>query len=124
MYDSETEDKRGIEEFVITIKRSDIAYGIDSADNKYVTVGADIAHDIVEKITENQKNVLLICLNPQNSRDLLKLINVVYHSDSLKLYIRDLVEMGYLQLTIPDKPTSPKQMYYTTEKGKQLLRKK
>jgi predicted HTH transcriptional regulator len=123
-HDIKMEDKRGIEEFVITIKRPDIVYDIDCIDNKEVTMGVDIANDIVGTISENQKNVLLICLSPQNSRDILKLINVVYHPDSLKLYIRDLVEMGYLQLTIPEKPTSPKQLYYTTEKGKQLLRKK
>lgn len=52
------------------------------------------------------------------------MIDVTYHPDAVKLYIRDLVEIGCLQLTIPEKPTSPNQRYYTTELGKSLLAKR
>ena len=35
----------------------------------------------------------------------------------MKIYEKDLVKRGYLQLTIPDKPNSPAQKYVTTDYG-------
>jgi ATP-dependent DNA helicase RecG len=36
-------------------------------------------------------------------------------------YINPLVKEGLLAMTVPDKPNSRLQEYYTTEKGKSLL---
>ena len=38
-----------------------------------------------------------------------------------KKFITPLITDGLLQMTIPDKPNSPKQKYVITEKGKKLL---
>ena len=48
----------------------------------------------------------------------------------MKIYVKDLVKRGYLQLTIPDKPNSPAQKFVNTAKkdldyqklGKELAR--
>lgn len=36
-------------------------------------------------------------------------------------YINPLIAEGLADMTVPDKPTSPNQKYYLTEKGKSLL---
>lgn len=39
----------------------------------------------------------------------------------MKKFIKPMVEEGLLAMTVPDKPNSRLQKYYTTEKGKSLL---
>ena len=36
-------------------------------------------------------------------------------------YVVPLIEEEFVDMTLPDKPTSPKQRYFLTEKGKALL---
>ena len=36
-------------------------------------------------------------------------------------YLQPLLEAGWLEMTIPDKPTSSKQKYRVTSKGRRLL---
>ncbi|MDE2887388.1 MAG: hypothetical protein OXR72_04180 [Gemmatimonadota bacterium] len=36
-------------------------------------------------------------------------------------YLKRLMDAGWLEMTIPDKPTSSKQKYRLTHKGRQLL---
>ena len=38
-----------------------------------------------------------------------------------KNYLNPAIEQGFVALTIPDKPTSSKQQYYLTDKGKEFL---
>lgn len=42
-------------------------------------------------------------------------------SGGIQRQLKLLLEMELLELTIPDKPTSPLQRYRLTEKGKKLL---
>jgi ATP-dependent DNA helicase RecG len=37
-------------------------------------------------------------------------------------YIKLLIEMGILNMTVPDKPNSSKQKYFITEKGRKFLK--
>ena len=39
-----------------------------------------------------------------------------------KNYLTPAIEQGFVALTIPDKPTSSKQQYYLTDKGKEFLK--
>lgn len=125
----EIADDRVADEVVVVIELPKVELDTASLDNQKVKAISDIASDIasdrvgdiVEALTDRQKKVLEVCLNPQGSREILKMIEVTYHPDAVKLYIRDLIELGYLYLTIPEKPTSPKQRYYTTDLGKNLL---
>lgn len=38
------------------------------------------------------------------------------------MYLQPAIEQGLVALTIPDKPTSSKQQYYLTEKGKEVFK--
>ena len=39
----------------------------------------------------------------------------------MKKFTKPMIEEGLLAMTVPDKPNSRLQKYYTTEKGKSLL---
>ena len=66
---------------------------------------------------------------------LLKVLNKPYHREEIqqllalshreyfrKNYLNPAIEQGFVALTIPDKPTSSKQQYYLTDKGKEFLK--
>lgn len=53
--------------------------------------------------------------------DILGLLGVTSKSTLSRRYIRPMMTHGLIEYTIPDKPTSTKQRYRTTEAGKRLL---
>ena len=63
-----------------------------------------------------QKNVIQYCSVPRSAREILEHINYKYHPDAIAKMIKPLLSMGYLELTIPDKPKSPKQKYRKKQK--------
>ena len=63
-----------------------------------------------------QKNIIQYCSIPRSAREILTHIGYKYHSDIVAKIIRPLVNMGYLEYTIPDKPNSPKQKYRKKQK--------
>ena len=67
-------------------------------------------------LTGHQKNIIQYCSIPRSAREILTHIGYKYHSDIVAKIIRPLVNMGYLEYTIPDKPNSPKQKYRKWQK--------
>ena len=70
---------------------------------------------------EEALQTLLFCNTPKSRKDILNRIGVTNHYKNYKNHIHPLIEMGYLALTIPDKPNSQAQQYFTSEKGKEFL---
>ena len=50
-------------------------------------------------------------IGDRSAREILEHINYKYHPDAIAKMLKPLLSMGYLGLTIPDKPNSPKQKY-------------
>ena len=73
------------------------------------------------KLDATTLKILDFCISPQSSSGILKHIGFVNHSTNHKKYIMHLMSEGWLLSTSPDKPTNPKQKYYTTDKGKEYL---
>ena len=73
--------------------------------------------------TDKFITILMFCKEPRTRKEIYQLIGVTYHFKNFKTYIEPLLINGYLELTIPDKPSSPKQQYRTTRKGLLLLEK-
>ena len=63
-----------------------------------------------------QKNIIQYCSVPRSAREILEHINYKYHPDAIAKMIKPLLSMGYLELTIPDRPNSPKQKYRKKQK--------
>lgn len=59
---------------------------------------------------------------PTNINDLMKLFNWSNRTKFRNKYMIPLLELDYINMTIPNKPKSSKQAYITTDKGKLLLK--
>lgn len=131
------ENDERLKEFVVTIRReSDEVY--DMADDRVndrvdggvarnkalgdnglevgescAQEGGDRAFDIVSyrQLEPMQKNIIQFCSVPRSAREILEHVGYKYHSDAIGKIIRPLIEMSYIEPTIPDKPNSPKQKY-------------
>ena len=89
----------------------DIVRAIDRAEV------VDIAIEVREVINEKLVKILLFCQKPKQRKEILKEIGLVNNVKNYDTYVAPLVQMGWVKMTIPDKPTSPKQHYRTALKG-------
>ena len=72
--------------------------------------------------TPQVKELLKVFKNIHNREDLQNLLNLSDREYFRKNYLNPAIEQGFVALTIPDKPTSSKQQYYLTDKGKEFLK--
>ena len=63
------------------------------------------------KLTKKQKDIVNFCSVPRSSREIFDRLGLKYHHDSIKRYITDLIEAGYLERTIPERPSDMNQKY-------------
>ena len=63
------------------------------------------------KLTSKQRDVVNYCSVPRSSREILERVGVSYHSKNIQTYIKELVEAGYLERTIPERPSDMNQKY-------------
>jgi ATP-dependent DNA helicase RecG len=65
--------------------------------------------------------ILDFCEQPQSRMSIFEILKLYNNSRNFNNYIKPLIEVGCLNLTLPNKPTSKNQQYYTTELGEILL---
>ncbi len=70
---------------------------------------------------EQVGQLLSICTTNRSMSELSNLLNFSNKSKFKNKYINPLLNEGLLAMTVPDKPNSPLQKYYTTEEGKSLI---
>ena len=78
-------------------------------------------HDENVNANEKEYDILCFCKEPQSRRDIFTHIGVIYHSKNYTRFVEPLIDMGLLELTIPDKPKSPNQKFKLTDKGRNLI---
>jgi hypothetical protein len=66
--------------------------------------------------------VLNFCQEPRKSSEIMELIDLKHWKTFQANYLKPLLQQGLLAMTIPEKPTSSKQRYVTTETGKETLK--
>jgi ATP-dependent DNA helicase RecG len=66
-------------------------------------------------------HTLLFCYSPRTRKEILERMGIGNYYKNYKSHIFPLIQLEYLALTIPEKPNSRLQRYYTTVKGKRLL---
>ncbi len=106
--------------FVITIKRKpELAFesvgGRKEAPSRH-QVGTKLA------LSGNQVEVLDKCKEDCFIVDLMQLVGRSDRTKFRNQVLKPLIEEGFLLMTIPDKPTSSKQKYRLTDKGKAMLK--
>jgi len=82
------------------------------------------ARELVRKITPQvgeQVMILKFCSTPRRKQEILAHLGLRPVYLNFKRHIQPLVEQGFLEMTIPDKPRSSKQCYRTTNLGHKAL---
>lgn len=100
--------------------------GLDNQVDKIInTIDSGIAGGIAEGISggmaDNTFKVLDFARDASSRKYILIHLSLVNNANNFENYIQPLVNMGWLTMTIPDKPTSPNQQYLTTLKGRLIL---
>ena len=67
--------------------------------------------------------VLNFCQEPRKSLEIMELIGLKHWKTFQANYLKPLLQKGLLAMTIPEKPTSSKQRYVTTETGNEVLKR-
>jgi len=65
---------------------------------------------------------LNFCQEPRKASEIMGLIGLKHWKTFQANYLKPLLQQGLLAMTIPEKPTSSKQRYVTTEAGKEALK--
>jgi predicted HTH transcriptional regulator len=81
----------------------------------------DMALDAHNDIGQRQEEMLLYCATGRTRKEILKKIKLVSNVKNYNTYVAPLVQMGWLEMTIPNKPSSPKQKYRTALKGQLIF---
>jgi ATP-dependent DNA helicase RecG len=79
----------------------------------------DITVQVTAQVTAQ---VVLFCRKPRNSREIMRLLGLKRRATFVEQYLTPLLQSGLIEMTIPDKPTSPNQKYRLTEKSRAILR--
>ncbi|MCC6702932.1 MAG: putative DNA binding domain-containing protein [Fluviicola sp.] len=73
-------------------------------------------------ITEEQLKVLSFAKVPKSNKEIQEeALGLKTHNDNFKNHIEPLLNKGFIRRTIPNKPTSKLQKYFTTERGRVVI---
>jgi len=70
----------------------------------------------IDKITQDQVKILKNCDNENTAAELIKILKRTNKTKFKKSILDPLIDFGFFELTIPEKPKSPKQKYRLTDK--------
>lgn len=84
-------------------------------------IAGGIADGIARVVPEKMLQVLSSATVPIQRKEILKKVRLINNVKNFNTYLDPLIKINWLTMTIPDKPTSPKQKYLTTLKGHLVL---
>ena len=76
----------------------------------------EMQHVSYKSLSGVQKNVIQFCSIPRSSREILEHIGYAYNSTNIANQIKLLVQLGFLEMTEPEKPNSKNQKYRKVRK--------
>lgn len=62
---------------------------------------------------EGVDNLILFCRTPRTRREICEYLGLSSVTYAIQAYVMPLVKMGKIKLSLPDKPRSPRQLYYS-----------
>ena len=77
-----------------------------------------------EQVTEQVKNLLPVMDKEYSISELMELLNLSDSGYFRASILQKAIDTGLVELTIPDKPTSSKQKYRLSRKGKKIKEKR
>lgn len=72
---------------------------------------AELKHATYKTLNGTQKNIIQFCSIPRSAREILDHIGYAYNSTNIANQIKPLLELGFIEMTEPDKPNSKNQKY-------------
>ena len=106
-----------------------IVFGVE---NQEVTIITDQVTDKVTDKVGDKDSVkvfhrfksLIISINSENleRKEIMQRMGLNHISFFIDTYLTPAINQGYVAMLYPDKPRHPKQKYYLTEKGRELLK--
>jgi ATP-dependent DNA helicase RecG len=99
---------------------------IDNQSNEIIrtidsTIVSTIGNALNMILSDNEKKILSASLLPQDRTTLLLSIGIKNLRKNYENHVLPMVNIDWIEMTIPDKPTSPNQKYLTTLKGRIVL---
>lgn len=84
----------------------------------------DLDTDEYQQWIERVVNILNYCLIPKSRKKIFDLIGLSNQTKNFQENLAPLMLKNWLVMTIPDKPTSSKQKYQTTDSGRRIIKMK
>jgi ATP-dependent DNA helicase RecG len=75
----------------------------------------------VIRLLPHDFTLLRAATQPQSREYMLQQLRLSNNRKNYLRFMHPLIQMGWLAMTLPHKPTSPHQQYYTTRKGRLIL---
>lgn len=69
----------------------------------------------LEDKNDDVKNLLIFCRTPRTRKEIAEYLGLSSMTYAIKRHINPLIKQGLIHLSIPEKPSSPKQLYYSEE---------
>jgi len=76
----------------------------------------DIVRTPYKQLPSVQKDIIQFCAIPRTAKEIMDHIGYYNNSKNMTTYVRSLLEMGYLEMTEPEKPNSKNQKYRKVRK--------
>lgn len=84
--------------------------------------GERVIQQVTPEVTPEVRAMLSVLIAAMSRGEIMNKLGLTDEKHFRKHYQQTSIKLGLIEMTIPDKPTSSKQKYRLTEKGKQLLR--
>ena len=72
-----------------------------------------VQNEIEEIVDEETNNFLMFCKTPRTRKEICEYLELSSVTYAIQTHVMPLVESGKIKLSIPEKPKSPKQLYYS-----------
>lgn len=66
-----------------------------------------------DRLTEEEKSLLIFCRTPRTRREICDYLGLSSTTYAIQRHVTPLVEKGFICLSIPEKSSSPRQLYFT-----------
>ncbi|MDG3582943.1 MULTISPECIES: Fic family protein [Galbibacter] len=85
-----------------------------------ILVLSKMTFPVSEEITPQVERLLNVITQEHDRQELQELLGLADRENFRKNYLQPAIDAELIEMTIPDKPKSSKQLYRLTEKGKQI----
>lgn len=106
------------------IENQEVTIIIDKVTDKVTDKVGDKDGDKVNDKVFHRFKSLIISINSENleRKEIMQRMGLNHISFFIDTYLTPAINQGYVAMLYPDKPRHPKQKYYLTEKGRELLK--